>query len=401
MKQFGHNGYRLSIAWPRIIPDGTGAVNPAGIAFYRKLFAALNDAGIEPNVTLYHWDLPQPLAEIGGWENPATLDAFLRYARVCFEEFGDQVKLWSTFNEPSWSTLNGYVTALHPPLKHDYKAAVQVAYNLMLAHARTVKLFHSLGGGGRIGIVQNMCPVYPATDSAADAEAAKIADAVYNRWFIDPAVLGEFPREALDLYGKHGILPEMKREDLDVISGDTVDFIGVNYYFPHYASADATETISASIRRATRTRTATSRSRVSSSSLRTPRAVIPTGRGKIYPPGLYDLLARAHQYRPGMPIYVTENGIGAQETLNAEGTVDDQYRIDFVREHLEVIHRAVGEGMNVRGYYMWALLDNFSWVNGYKKRYGFFFVDRNTMRRYPKKSAYWYRDVAERNGFSR
>ena len=406
IKQFGHNGYRLSIAWPRIIPDGTGAVNPAGVAFYRKLFAALIDAGIEPNVTLYHWDLPQPLAEAGGWESPATLDAFLRYARVCFEEFGDQVKLWATFNEPSWSTLNGYVTALHPPLKHDYKAAVQVAYNLMLAHARTVKLFHSLGAGmggtdGKIGIVQNMCPVYPATDSAADAEAAKIADAVYNRWFIDPAVLGEFPREALDLYAKYHILPEMKREDLDVISGDTVDFIGVNYYFPHYASADATETIFGLNTSGNKDEDCHFSIKGQFKFVKNPKGRYTDWAWEIYPPGLYDLLARAHQYRPGMPIYVTENGIGAQETLNAEGTVDDQYRIDFVREHLEVIHRAIGEGMNVRGYYMWALLDNFSWINGYKKRYGFFFVDRETMRRYPKKSAYWYRDVAARNGFSR
>ena len=245
-----------------------------------------------------------------------------------------------------------------------------------------------------------MCPVYPATDSAADAEAARIADAVYNRWFIDPAVLGEFPREALDLYAKHDILPEMKREDLDVIAGDTVDFIGVNYYFPHYASADATETIFGLNTSGNKDEDCHFSIKGQFKFVKNPKGRYTDWAWEIYPPGLYDLLARAHQYRPGMPIYVTENGIGAQETLNAEGTVDDQYRIDFVREHLEVIHRAIGEGMNVRGYYMWALLDNFSWMNGYKKRYGFFFVDRDTMQRYPKKSAYWYRDVAARNGFS-
>jgi 6-phospho-beta-glucosidase len=399
IKEFGHTGYRLSIAWPRIVPDGSGAVNEKGVAFYRRLFAALLDAGIEPNVTLYHWDLPQPLAEAGGWEAAATLEAYLRYARVCFEAFGDQVKLWATFNEPSWSTLNGYVTALHPPLRHDYRAAVRVAYNLMVAHARAVRLFHSLGGDGRIGIVQNMCPVYPATDSSEDAEAARIADAVYNRWFADPVLLGEFPPEAVELYRRHGLLPEMAPKDLALFAEDTVDFVGVNYYYPHYASADARETVFGLNTSGTKEEDCQFSIKGLFKFVRNPRGRYTDWAWEIYPPGLYDLLERAHRYRPGLPVYVTENGLGAQETLDSDRTVDDQGRIDFVREHLEVAHRAIAEGVDVRGYYMWSLLDNFSWLNGYKKRYGFFFVDRATMRRYPKKSAYWYRDAARRNGF--
>jgi 6-phospho-beta-glucosidase len=374
-------------------------VNEKGVAFYRQLFAALREAGIEPNVTLYHWDLPRPLADAGGWESPATLDAYQRYARVCFEEFGDQVKLWATFNEPSWSTLNGYVTALHPPLRHDYRAAVQVAYNLMVAHARAVRLFHSLGGDGRIGIVQNMCPVYPATDSQADVEAARIADGVYNRWFIDPALLGEFPRDVVELYRRCGILPEMTREDLALFADDTVDFVGVNYYFPHYASADARETVFGLNTSGNKEEDCQFSIEGLFKFVRNPRGRYTDWAWEIYPPGLRDLLERAHLYRPGLPVYVTENGLGARETLNEELTVDDQGRIDFIREHLEVVHRVIGEGIAVRGYYMWSLLDNFSWLNGYKKRYGFFFVDRAAMRRYPKKSAYWYRDVARRNGF--
>lgn len=399
MQQFGHNGYRLSIAWPRIVPDGDGAVNPAGIAFYRKLFAALLAAGIEPNVTLYHWDLPQTLAADGGWENPRTMAAFERYARICFEAFGDQVKLWATFNEPSWSTLNGYVTALHPPLKHDYRAGVLVAWNLMLTHARTVKLFHGLGCAGKIGIVQNMCPVYPAKPTPEDRAAARLADALYNRWFIDSALLGEFPREALDLYRKYDLLPEMRTADLDLFQQDSVDFIGVNYYFPHYASADATETLFGLNTSGNKDEDCQFSIKNLFKFVKNPNGRYTDWAWEIYPPGLYDLLARAHQYRPGLPIYVTENGIGAQETLGPEHTVDDQMRIDFVREHLEVIHRAIGEGMNVQGYYMWATLDNFSWLNGFKKRYGLFFVDRETMQRTPKKSAYWYRDVAQNHGF--
>jgi len=399
MHDFGHNGYRLSIAWPRIVPDGDGAVNPAGIAFYRKLFAALLAAGIEPNVTLYHWDLPQSLAADGGWENPRTMAAFQRYARICFESFGDQVKLWATFNEPSWSTLNGYVTALHPPLKHDYRAGVQVAWNLMLTHARVVKLFHAMGSPGKIGIVQNMCPVYPAEDTPADRAAARLADALYNRWFIDSALLGDFPSEALNLYRQHGILPEMPHADLDLFQQDSVDFIGVNYYFPHYASADASETRFGLNTSGNKDEDCEFSIKGLFKFVKNPQGRYTDWAWEIYPPGLYDLLARAHQYRPGLPIYVTENGIGAQETLNQQHTVDDQMRIDFVREHLEVIHRAIGEGMNVRGYYMWATLDNFSWINGFKKRYGLFFVDRDTLERYPKKSAYWYRDVARNHGF--
>jgi 6-phospho-beta-glucosidase len=399
IKEFGHTGYRLSIAWPRIVPDGSGAVNEKGVAFYRRLFAALLDAGVEPSVTLYHWDLPQPLAEAGGWEAPATLDAYLRYARVCFEAFGDQVKLWATLNEPSWSTLNGYVTALHPPLRHDYRAAVQVAFNLMVAHARAVRLFHSLGGDGKIGIVQNMCPVYPATDSQADAEAARIADAVYNRWFSDPVLLGELPRDAVDLYRRCGLLPEMTREDLALFAADSVDFIGVNYYYPHHASADARETVFGLNTSGVAQEDCLFSIEGLFKFVRNPRGRYTDWAWEISPPGLHDVLVRSHRCRPGLPVYVTENGLGAQEVLNADETVDDRGRIDFVREHLEVVHTAIAEGVAVRGYYMWSLLDNFSWLNGYKKRYGFFFVDRATLRRYPKKSAYWYRDVVRQNGF--
>ncbi len=399
MRDFGHTGYRLSIAWPRIVPNGTGPANQDGIAFYRRLFDALRHAGVEPNVTLYHWDLPQPLAAAGGWENPATLDAFERYARTCFEAFGDQVRLWATLNEPSWSTLNGYVTALHPPLRHDYRAAVRVAYNMMLAHARVGRLYRAMGGTGQVGIAQNMCPVYPATDSARDAEAARVADAVYNRWFIEPLLLGTFPTEAVDLYRRHGLLPDMPSRDLALFEGGSLDWVGVNYYFPHYASADATETRFGLNTSGNKEEDCHFSIKGLFKFVRNPKGRYTDWAWEIYPQGLYDLLARMHAYRPGLPIYVTENGIGAREVLDADGSVDDAYRIAFVREHLQVAHRAIAEGMDVRGYYMWSLMDNFSWVNGYKKRYGLFFIDRQTLARHPKRSAHWYRDLARANGF--
>src|SRR5437764_128670 len=185
MKELGHRGYRMSIAWPRLFPEGGGAPNPKGFDFYDRLFDALAAAGIAPNVTLYHWDLPQALGVRGGWEEDATVDAFAAYAHACFARFGDRVRLWATLNEPSWSTLNGYVTGLHPPGRRDYAAGVRVAWNLLRAHARAAEIFRARPHGGRLGIALNLSPIRPATDSDADRAAAHTADGIFNRWFLD------------------------------------------------------------------------------------------------------------------------------------------------------------------------------------------------------------------------
>lgn len=396
MRAFGHNGYRMSIAWPRILPEGRGRLNPKGIAFYDRLFDALLAAGIAPNVTLYHWDLPNALALQGGWENPETAHAFQEYAETCFKCFGDRVKQWSTFNEPGWSLLNGYVTALHPPLKHDYRAAILASWNLLRAHALAMECGHQWHADAQLGIVLNMSTVYPATDSAEDLRAATLADGLLNRWFIDPALRGSFPQDALELLDRCNLLPTMAEADLGRLRQHPVDFIGVNYYYPHYASSQATET----------------RFGINNSGnpeddchfsleglfkfVKNPKGRYTDWAWEIYPEGLYSLLMRAQDYRPGIPVYVTENGIGLKDEI-VNGSIQDPTRIDFVREHLQVVHRAIQDGANVRGYYMWSLMDNFSWVNGYKKRYGFFHIDRNTMQRTPKQSASWYRDLAKSN----
>lgn len=400
LREIGHNGYRMSISWPRLFPEGAGRFNPAGADFYHRLFDCLLEAGIAPNVTLYHWDLPNALAQRGGWENKETLDHFEEYAARCFELYADRVKLWATVNEPAWTTLNGYVTALHPPLLHDYRRAVQVAHNLLVAHARVVKRFHRMCDG-QIGIVLNMSTIYPASQTAADRDASRIADGVLNRWFCDPAILGQYPEDVLDLYRRNDVMPDASAAELALFREDTIDFIGVNYYYPHYASADATDT--EFHLNTTGSRDAADDCKFSIKGLfrfvRNPKGRYTDWDWEIYPEGLYALLERAHSYRPGIPIYVTENGIGMPDELQADGSVDDQARIEFVRDHLTVMHRAIQDGMNVKGYYMWASMDNFSWINGYKKRYGFLYVDRQTQRRYKKKSAYWYRDVAANNGF--
>lgn len=399
MKELKHNGYRLSISWSRIFPTGAGKPNPAGIAFYQSLFTALNQAGITPNVTLYHWDLPQTLAEKGGWENPATVDHFVQYAKTCFTLFHQQVKLWVTFNEPSWTTLNGYVTALHPPLKHDYRAAVKVAYHFILAHSRAVAAFRALNIPGEIGIVLNMSTIYPATPSPEDKAAAHLADGILNRWFIDPVLLGEFPHDILDFYRRNGLLPLMPSSDIRLIKEGKIDFIGVNYYYPHYASASAQKTQFGINNSGNKAEDCYFSIAGLFQFVKNPHGKYTDWRWEIDPQALYALLQRAQSYRPGIPIYITENGIGLQDILNKDGTVEDDARIEFIKAHLEVVAQAINDGLNVKGYYMWSLMDNFSWINGYKKRYGLLYIDRTTLQRYKKKSAFWLKEVIQNKGF--
>jgi len=399
MRRLGHTAYRLSISWPRLFPKGDAAANPGGFEFYDRLFDALLAAEVEPNVTLYHWDLPQALGERGGWENPDTVERFAEYAAACFARFGDRVKLWSSLNEPSWSTLNGYLTGIHPPLRQDPRAAIAVSWNLLRAHARAARAGHEFGQGCRIGIALNLSPIRPATDSVADCAAAMLADGVLNRWFLDPAVLGRLPADVVAFYDRARLLPSMSASDLQLLAGQVVDFLGVNYYYPNYASAGAPATAFALNNTGRPEDDCVFAIEGLFRFVRNPRGRYTNWGWEIDASGLEELLLRAQALRPGLPIYVTENGIGLPDAL-VDGRVEDDARIAFLREHLTAVHRAVTAGANVRGYYMWSLLDNFSWVNGYKKRYGFLYVDRTTLARTSKKSAAWFRDVATANALA-
>ena len=399
MKQCGHNGYRLSIAWTRIFPKGFGELNKEGVAFYRSLFEELLSKGIEPNVTLYHWDLPQSLAEIGGWENKEVIQHFVYYASQCFESFGDLVRKLVTFNEPGWSTLQSYMTGLHPPCKKDPGSALQVSHNILVAHAKAIEAFRSQKKAGEIGIVLNMSPIYSVSKDTADQKAALLADGILNRWFAEPVLIGNYPKDIWELYESCELLPKHTTEELQLIQKNLVDFIGVNYYYPQYASSDAPESIY-------HLNTSGKKEEACKFAIKNIFRFVKNPQGKftnwgweIHPQGLTELLERIHHYRPNIPIYVTENGIGLIENLNEKQIVDDQERIDFVREHLIAAHKALQNGVNLKGYYMWSLMDNFSWINGYKKRYGFLFIDRKTQNRYLKKSAYWFKKVSEENGF--
>ncbi len=392
MRELGLNAYRFSIAWPRVVPDGDGAVNPAGLDFYDRLVDALGAAGIEPHVTLYHWDLPLPLGQRGGWESRATIDAFLRYVERCVRRLGDRVRLWSTLNEPAWSMLNGYVTGLHPPARQDLPAAVRVSHHLVLAHARAARLVRDMAPGARAGIALNLSPVRPATDRAEDAAAAALADGLLNRWFSEGAILGRYPTDMLAFHERRGLAAGIEPGDLEGLAAGRADFAGVNYYYPHHASADAPET-----RFALNITGGGQDCELALAGLfrmvKNPRGRYTAWGWEIEPDGLREALLAVHALRPGLPLYVTENGIGLQETM-ADGRVEDADRIAFLRDHLGAVAQARAAGADVRGFFVWSLMDNFSWLNGYKKRYGLLYVDRKTLVRTPKASAAWYRDQA-------
>lgn len=388
MARMGHNAYRFSISWPRLLPRGRGTVNRAGLDFYDRLLDELCARGISPNATLYHWDLPLPLALDGGWESPATVDAFVEFAQICFDRLSDRVDYWCTLNEPAWTLLNGYVTGLHPPCKHDLKAGVLASHHMMVAHHRAAR---ACAGRGRVGMAVNLSPVYPATDREADIRAAERANGVLNYWFLEPLLSGRYPEETVRLYERRGLLPE--NLDLDPVPAD---FVGVNYYYPHYAvDAPPESNFHLNI--------SGDRNEKCHFALADCFAFVANPEGRytdwnweIKPEALEELLLNLERRYPGTLMLVTENGIGLQDKLE-NGTVDDSPRIEFVREHLAAIHRAIQSGAKVGGYYMWALMDNFSWLNGYKKRYGFLYVDHQTLERTPKKSAAWFREVARAN----
>jgi 6-phospho-beta-glucosidase len=399
MKECGLNGYRLSIAWTRIFPEGFGKINQEGIKFYRSLFEELLSNGIEPNVTLYHWDLPQSLVEIGGWENKDVIQHFVDYASQCFESFGDLVRKWVTFNEPGWSTLQSYMTGLHPPCKKDPRSALQVSHNILVAHAKTIEAFRSQKKVGEIGIVLNMSPIYSVSKDIADQKAALFADGILNRWFAEPVLIGNYPKDIWELYKSCDLLPKYTAEELQLIQKNLVDFIGVNYYYPQYASSDAPESIYHLNTSGKKEEDCKFAIKNIFRFVKNPQGKFTNWGWEIHPEGLSELLERVHHYRPNIPIYVTENGIGLIENLNEHQSVDDHERIDFVREHLIAAYKTLQKGVNLKGYYMWSLMDNFSWINGYKKRYGFLFVDRKTQKRHLKKSAYWFNKVSKENGF--
>ncbi len=381
MKELGLRSYRFSIAWSRIFPSGGGQRNAAGLDFYQRLTDELLAADIVPMVTLYHWDLPQALEDRGGWRNRDTVKYYVDYAATMFEKLGDRVKLWITHNEPWVVSYIGHKTGEHAPGLQDAQAAVQVSHHLLLSHALCVQTYRDIkGNGGKIGITLNLAPAYPETDSPEDERAARYYDGYQNRWFLDPVFKGEYPRDMLEIYKQRYDRPELATDDLEALRSGTVDFLGVNYYMRALVRrpADPEELFG---------------------------HVKPDYHGvhltemgwEVYAPGLYDLLVRLQKDYDSPELYVTENGIACRDDTFAAETIQDDDRISYLEEHFRAAHRAMQEGVNLRGYQVWSLIDNFEWAHGYSKRFGIVHIDYKTQKRTLKKSAYWYRDLIADN----
>jgi len=386
MKSLGLNAYRFSVSWPRVQPGGTGPVNAKGLDYYRAVLDELAGQGIEPALTLYHWDLPQELQDAGGWANRDTAYRFADYATILAEAFGDRVARWITVNEPQVVVDNGYRTRSHAPGLNDPVAAAAANHHLLLGHGLAVQALRA-AGAREVGITLDMHPVRLIGDSEALARAAAIADAEMNGLYLEPLLHGRYPTlAAAELTPPAALILD---GDLATISAP-LDFLGVNYYSPVFLR----EGDPGDLRR----NEEPARGGVPGVVGYRPDTLDRTPMGwLIDPEGLYELLLRLSKDAPGLPLYVTENGCAAEDYVNPDGVVDDVERVSYLHKHLAAAARAINDGANLAGYYVWSLLDNFEWGWGYQKRFGIVFVDFGTQRRIPKSSAAFYAGVARAN----
>ncbi len=380
MKRLGIRAYRFSIAWPRILPEGHGRVNEEGIAFYSSLVDELLAAGIEPYVTLYHWDLPQALQEIGGWANPVVADYFSEYSQIVFDRLGDRVKYWITLNEPYCAAFLGNYEGRMAPGLHDFSTAVRAAYHLYVAHGLAVKDFREKKRAGEIGIALNLMGRLPFSESGADLAAAKRADGYLNRWFLDPIIKGTYPEDMIALYRSKGVvLPEFKEEDLALMSQD-LDFIALNYYNDFYVKEDPGQwPLGFRIENP-------------------PFAQVTDRNWPITEDGFTNMLLRMKQEYGIERILVSENGASFHDVVGADGHVHDGARCDYLKRHVAAMHRAMEAGVPVLGYFVWSFYDNFEWANGYDSRFGIVYIDFATQKRIVKDSGYWYAKLIAENG---
>ena len=376
LRELGLNAYRFSVSWSRVLPEGAGAVNPKGLDFYSRLTDALLAAGIRPFATLYHWDLAAALDDRGGWQNRDAAGWFADYACVLFRALGDRVRDWATVNEPWVVVDGGYVHGGLAPGHRDLFEAPRVAHHLLLAHARAVEAFRAEGSGGRIGLVVNLEPKHAASESGADRAAARRADAYLNRYFLDPVFFGAYPEELPEMFGP--AWPEIPLADLDAIRRP-LDFLGINYYSRSVVRDDPRGGVA----------------RVS----RLKRPGLHTEMDwEVHPEGLFEILTWVRGRYGEIPLYVTENGAAFADPPPAGGEIADPLRVAYLREHLRAARRAVESGVDLRGYFVWSLLDNFEWSYGFSKRFGIVGVDFATQRRTVKTSGRFYGAVARSNG---
>jgi len=377
MKEISLNAYRFSIAWSRIFPEGKGQINQRGLDFYERLVDELLDSGIEPFVTLYHWDLPQALQEKGGWANKDTIGYFKDYAEEVSRKLGNRVHFWITHNEPWVVSFLGHHSGIHAPGTKNLSTALKVSHHLLLSHGETVAVIRDNGDEKtQIGITLNLSPVYPVSESEEDNKAAKRYDGYLNRWFLEPIYKGSYPEDMLALYGNKA--PEIQAQDLERISTKT-DFLGVNYYARTVVKADKKEAF------------------LGLSSVKPSGAEYTEMDWEIYPPGIYQILKRVHNDYDAPVIYITENGVAFPDKLDENGRVNDESRIEYLKGHFLQANRAIEDGVKLSAYFVWSLLDNFEWAYGYSKRFGLIYTDYLTQKRIIKASGWWYKKVIEKN----
>jgi beta-glucosidase len=376
MARLGLNAYRFSIAWARVLPEGTGKPNHEGLDFYRRLVDALLAQDIEPMITLYHWDLPAALQARGGWLNPDSAGWFADYARILFDAFDDRVPHWLTLNEPWVVTVAGHLQGDHAPGHRSLDETPRVAHALLRAHAAAVAAYRA-DGRHRIGLAVNLEPQHPASGEAQDLAAAARRDAFINRWFLDPLFHGVYPPQLADIFGAHW--PGYTAADLAGLPG-TVDFLGVNYYSRGVVRDDPADRPL----RAARVRQEGS-----------PHTAMDW---EIYPAGLTEILLWIKGRYGSPPVFITENGAAFDDPPPAHGELPDARRVDYLRRHLLAAHQALDQGVDLRGYFAWSLLDNFEWAYGYTRRFGLVHVDFATQQRTPKASARFYGEVIRSRG---
>lgn len=370
MAGLGLDAYRFSISWSRVMPEGTGTVNRAGLDFYKRLVAALREAGIRPFATLYHWDLPDALqSRWGGWIGRDTAKAFAEYADVVSRALGDDVAAWTTHNEPWVSSWLGYGWGSHPPGYRNLDLGMQASHHLLLAHGWAVSALRANAPKAEVGITLNFSPIVPASTDARDVEAARAADVNINRSFIGPLFGVGYDELAIKPVS-HALL-RAGDDDMLVIQAP-IDFLGVNYY-TRFLLRDASHPVNPF-----------------GEYVDVPEAERTAMGWEVYPDGLLDTLKGVHDVRSDIKIYVTENGAAYPDEVSEDGKVHDPRRIAYLRAHLEQVARAIDEGIPIAGYFVWSLLDNFEWTEGYRPRFGIVYVDFETQRRIVKDSGAWY-----------
>jgi len=392
MQAIGLNSIRTSIAWTRLLPDGK-TINDEAVQFYRSYFQAMRDHGVMPIINLFHFDMPMWLMDKGGFENRESVEAFAFYAQTAFELFGDLVQKWTTFNEPMVHVECGYLYQYHYPAIIDFKKAIQVGYHTLMAHVVAVQALRTVAPASEIGILLNVSPAYARSEDEADAQAKEYYEVLNTKSWLDAVVKGAIPTKLIALFEEHDLLPTTEAGDRALIAAHTVDFIGLNYYQPRRVQAPPGKVNVVRM----------------PEDLYAPydwpeKRMNPYRGWEIFPEALYDVALIMRDEYDNIPWFVSENGMGVADEerfMNEDGVIQDDYRIEFMQEHLAYLHKGIAAGSNCFGYHAWTFLDCWSWLNGYRNRYGFYRVDvTDNYARTVKKSGVWFKAVADANGFA-